>query len=59
MNEAESTSINSNAQIIKAAVKFRTADVSGSLHKKESVQSGTVRTLKEQDLDLIVGRSIN
>ncbi len=58
MNEAKSTS-NGNARLIKTALKFHVADGSGRMHNKETIPSGNVRTLKEQDLDLVVGRSIN
>lgn len=59
MNEAKSVLIHRNARIMKTVIDFHATGSSGSLEKKESAQAGTIRTIREQDLDRVVGRSIN
>ncbi|MGR9106685.1 MAG: hypothetical protein ACU843_07105 [Gammaproteobacteria bacterium] len=59
MNEAKSVSISPKAHVVTAAVDFHATGVSGGADKKQRIQPGRIRSLLDQDLDLVVGRSIN
>ena len=59
MNEAKSVLIHRNPRIMNTVLDFHATGLSSSLQKKDSVQAGVNRTTREQDLDRVVGRSIN
>jgi hypothetical protein len=59
MNRVKAVSINTKNRIVKTALDFHAATDLDRAVKKEVVHSANVRTSIEQDLDLVVGRSIN
>ncbi len=59
MDRAKSVSINSKARVIKSVIDFGAAIAAANTGKKAATQTGKIRTLMDQELDLIVGRSIN
>lgn len=59
MNEAKQTSINTKTRVIKTALDFHAVGGSGGVRQKDRIQNGNIRILMDQELDLVVGRSIN
>ncbi|MGH8559786.1 MAG: hypothetical protein ACRESZ_20500 [Methylococcales bacterium] len=59
MDRAKSISINSKARVVKSVIDFGAAMAVANTGKKGAIQTGKVRTLMDQELDLVVGRSIN
>ncbi|MGH8476982.1 MAG: hypothetical protein ACRERV_02295 [Methylococcales bacterium] len=59
MDRLKSVSTNSKARVLKSVIDFGSAIAAANRSKKEGIQPGKIRILIEQELDLIVGRSIN
>ena len=59
MNRAKSISVDNKTRVMKTILDFQAANGSVETGKKDRVQSVKFRILLEQDLDLVVGRSIN
>lgn len=59
MNRAKSISIHHKTRMIKSVLDFQVAGRLGAAGQKDRVKNVNVRVLSEQELDLVVGRSIN
>lgn len=59
MNEVKSISINSKARVAKTILDFHVTGSTGGTMKKDRIQNGMIRGSMDQELDLVVGRSIN
>ena len=59
MNRAKSISIHHKTRMIKSVLDFQAAGRSSGAGQKDRVEHVNIRVLPEQELDLVVGRSIN
>lgn len=59
MSRARLVSIDSKARTVKSVIGFRTVVVASGTGDKGAIQTGKTKPMTEQELDFVVGRSMN